>query len=268
MLNHKGLRGTVPSPAVAVPTGNSTTRRSCSVNHGGHAGAAPRWLWKAPGQWDLPGEGAAGTQRRGQLGAGGCQPGHAERPGQLVAALLTVTTGTTVPSRGSRSTSPGEKRSTELHPAKLGCRQCGAATRKSLPRVKLLPLFLPAPVSVGTQPFPQNNGGKEHAHPGGTPPSLGAGRGCQQTEPHQQSRSIPSQCLQAVTAPLIPPPTALPALLAHPARRNSTFRGAVPSRAGLGWAGPSRSGQGGGGSSSFRKSIPPILILIRPPAWG
>lgn len=99
MLNHKGLHGTVPSPAVAVPTGNSTTQHSCSVSHGGHAGAAPGWLWKAPGQWDLPGEGPAGTQRRGQLGAGGCQPGHAERPGQLMAALLTVTTGTTVPSR-------------------------------------------------------------------------------------------------------------------------------------------------------------------------
>lgn len=41
-------------PCVAMPPGNSTTQHSCAVSHGGHAGAAPMWLWKTQGSGTCP----------------------------------------------------------------------------------------------------------------------------------------------------------------------------------------------------------------------
>lgn len=41
-----------------------------------------------PGQWDLPGEGPAGSEGQLLLVVMSCQPGHAGRPGQLVAAVV------------------------------------------------------------------------------------------------------------------------------------------------------------------------------------
>lgn len=49
------------------------------------------WPWKAPGQWDRPGAGSAGTQQRGAAAELGVPARHAGRPGQLLAAVVTGT---------------------------------------------------------------------------------------------------------------------------------------------------------------------------------
>lgn len=69
ILHHTELCVSVPSPAVAMPIGNGTTRHSRTVSHRGHAWAAP--LREAPGQWDLLGMGPAGTQQQGAAGGVG-----------------------------------------------------------------------------------------------------------------------------------------------------------------------------------------------------
>lgn len=210
----------------------------------GPARGGPCWHPAARGSWWWWGE--------------GCQPGHAGRPGQLMVALLTVTTwaltmeavraqspqgsqhsgisgGTTVLSRGTRrSARPGDKVQcvcTELHPAALGCRRRAEVTRKSFPRGKLLPLFLPAPVSVCTQPFPQNNSGRSTPIP----------RSCERATADRTSPSasiynplpVSANCHCSFNSPSHRPP----GFAVRPARRNSTFRRAVLSRAGLGRAG-------------------------------
>ena len=251
---------------MAMPAGNGTTRHSRTVSHGGHARAATGS--PAAGSPRAGGPAAA----RGSWW-GGCRPctGIAQMPGKLALGSLAVTAwacrdssswsevvqaprtregeGTlwAMTPLGTTALSPGTRRPTALGRGAaqsfmpgLGCQQCAALPCRSrtLSQRKAASSSSSSPGFHLHRALCSEQSWKERAQPGAAPPSPGAGRGWQQPGPHQQPLPAPPRLLLEVAAPLIPPPTAPLALLAHPARRNPTFRGAGPSR-----AGPKRAGR-------------------------